>query len=80
MKLTATLLTAALAAGILLGCDPAQAQVDAAVTNPAIPTPPSPDPYETYVKTSVDFQRVKQDKDWAWKAWPVWTYMPWTYK
>jgi len=38
------------------------------------------DPYETYVKTSRDFQRVKQDKEWALKAWPSWVYMPWTYK
>jgi len=38
------------------------------------------DPYETYVKTSRDFQRVRQDKAWALKAWPSWTYMPWTYQ
>ena len=36
------------------------------------------DPYETYVKTSKDFKPVKQDKDWALKAWPSWTYMPWS--
>jgi len=38
------------------------------------------DAYETYVKTSKDFQRVKQDKEWAWKAWPTWVYMPWSYQ
>ena len=38
------------------------------------------DPYETYVKTSKDFKPVKQDKEWALKAWPSWAYMPWTYK
>ncbi|KKK48468.1 hypothetical protein LCGC14_3144810, partial [marine sediment metagenome] len=42
--------------------------------------PGQPDPYEIYVKTSKDFKRVKQDKEWALKAWPSWTYMPWTYK
>ena len=35
------------------------------------------DPYETYVKTSKDFKPVKQDKDWALKAFPSWTFMPW---
>ena len=38
------------------------------------------DAYETYILTSRDFQRVRQDKDWALKAWPFWTYMPWSYK
>lgn len=38
------------------------------------------DPYEQYVKTSRDFQPVKQDKEWCLKAFPSWTYMPWTYK
>ncbi len=38
------------------------------------------DPYETYIKTSRDFARVKQDKDWALKAWPSWVYMPWTFQ
>ncbi len=38
------------------------------------------DPYESYVKTNRDFVRVKQDKEWAWKAWPGWTYMPWTHQ
>ena len=38
------------------------------------------DPYEKYVKTSKDFKRVKQDKQWVLKAWPSWTYMPWTYQ
>ncbi|PCJ56527.1 MAG: beta-galactosidase [Planctomycetota bacterium] len=40
----------------------------------------TPDPYEKYIKTSKDFKRVKQDKDWAYKAWPSWIYMPWYYK
>ena len=38
------------------------------------------DPYETYVRTSEDFRPVQQDKDWALKAWPSWTYMPWTHQ
>jgi hypothetical protein len=38
------------------------------------------DPYEKYVKTSKDFQPVKQDKAWCLKAFPSWTYMPWTYQ
>ena len=41
---------------------------------------PSQDPYEKYVKTSKDFQPVKQDKAWALKAWPSWTFMPWYYQ
>ena len=28
------------------------------------------DPYEKYVKTSKDFQPVKQDKAWCYKAFP----------
>jgi len=35
------------------------------------------DPYEIYIKTSRDFKPVKQDKAWALKAFPSWTYMPW---
>jgi hypothetical protein len=38
------------------------------------------DAYATYVKTSRDFQRVKQDKAWALKAFPSWTVMPWYYQ
>lgn len=38
------------------------------------------DPYEKYIKTSRDFKRVKQDKDWCYKAWPGWIYMPWYYR
>ena len=38
------------------------------------------DPYETYLKNSRDFVRVKQDRDWALKAWPSWTYMPWYFR
>jgi len=43
----------------------------------AAPTPQAVDPYEHYVRTSEDFRRVKQDRDWALKAWPSWIYMPW---
>lgn len=39
--------------------------------------PSQEDSYERYVRTSKDFKRVKQDKAFAWKAWPGWTYMPW---
>ncbi len=39
-----------------------------------------PDPYEQYVRTSEDFRAVKQDKTWALKAFPSWTFMPWTYQ
>jgi hypothetical protein len=39
-----------------------------------------PDPYEQYVKSSKDFRRVKQDKDWLLKAYPSWLYMPWTHQ
>src|SRR2546423_10175678 len=38
------------------------------------------DPYEHYVKTSKDFRPVRQEKDWLLKAFPSWTYMPWTYQ
>lgn len=38
---------------------------------------PQQDPYEKYIKTSKDFQPVKQDKAWALKAFPSWTFMPW---
>ena len=38
------------------------------------------DAYEVYVRTSRDFRSVRQDKDWALKAWPSWTYMPWYYQ
>ena len=38
------------------------------------------DAYARYVRTSQDFRRVKQDKAWAWKAFPGWLYMPWTYQ
>lgn len=38
------------------------------------------DAYEKYVNTSKDFQRVKQDKEWCYSAFPSWTYMPWTYQ
>ena len=36
------------------------------------------DPYEQYVRTSEDFRPVKQDKAWAYQAFPNWTFMPWT--
>jgi hypothetical protein len=38
------------------------------------------DPYEHYVKTSEDFRPVSQDKAWCDKAFPSWTYMPWTFR
>lgn len=38
------------------------------------------DSYANYVKTSKDFQPVKQDKAWCLTAFPSWTHMPWTYK
>jgi len=38
------------------------------------------DPYETYVKTSKDFKRVKQDATMLWKAYPSWIYMPWYFQ
>ena len=37
---------------------------------------PESDPYAKYVKTSRDFQPVKQDKEWCQQAFPSWTYMP----
>jgi hypothetical protein len=36
------------------------------------------DPYEDYVRHSEEFASVKQDKAWAGKACPSWTFMPWT--
>ncbi len=41
---------------------------------------PDADPYEAYVKSSKDFQPVKQDKAWCYKAFPSWTFMPWTFQ
>ena len=38
------------------------------------------DAYERYVKTSRDFKPVRHDKEWALKAWPSWTYMPWYFQ
>ena len=38
------------------------------------------DPYETYVRTSEDFRAVKQDRAWALRAFPSWTFMPWTHQ
>ena len=38
------------------------------------------DPYEDYVRDSEDFRAVKQDRDWAAKAFPSWTIMPYTAK
>jgi len=46
----------------------------------AAPAAAQDDPYEHYVLTSRDFQRVRQDKDWCYAAFPSWTYMPWTYR
>lgn len=39
-----------------------------------------PDPYEQYVKTSHDFQPVKQDAAWLRQAFPDWVYLPWTFQ
>ena len=41
---------------------------------------PAADPYEHYLKTSRDFEPVKQDKAWLYRAFPSWTFMPWTYQ
>ena len=38
------------------------------------------DPYENYVRTSEDFRAVKQEQAWALRAWPSWTFMPWTHQ
>ncbi len=38
------------------------------------------DLYTQYVRTSRDFQRVKQDPAWLRQAFPGWLYMPWTYQ
>jgi hypothetical protein len=38
------------------------------------------DAYEKYVKTSKDFQPVKQDKAFLTKTYPSWTFMPWYYQ
>jgi hypothetical protein len=38
------------------------------------------DPYEHYVRTSEDFRHVRQDEATLRKAWPTFTYMPWTYQ
>jgi hypothetical protein len=38
------------------------------------------DAYETYINTSKDFVPVKQDKAWCYKAFPSWTFMPWTFQ
>ena len=38
------------------------------------------DAYERYVRTSEDFRAVKQEKGWALRAWPSWTFMPWTHQ
>lgn len=38
------------------------------------------DAYEEYVRASEDFRAVKQDKAWADRAFPSWTFMPWTYQ
>ena len=46
----------------------------------SIPSVPGADFYENYVRTSGDFQAVKQDKAWAYAAFPAWTFMPWTHQ
>ena len=40
----------------------------------------SEDVYVHYVRTSKDFQRVKQERIWSDKAFPGWIYMPWSYQ
>ena len=45
-----------------------------------MPRLPAADAYEHYVRTSEDFRVVKQEKDWALRAWPGWTFMPWTHQ
>ena len=46
----------------------------------ALPAAGAEDPYGIYVRSSEDFRAVKQEKAWACKAFPSWTYMPWTYQ
>lgn len=46
----------------------------------ALPDMEVVDAYTLYVRTSSDFQRVKQEKAWLEKAYPGWIYMPWTYQ
>ncbi|MES2462866.1 MAG: hypothetical protein V4671_19965, partial [Armatimonadota bacterium] len=36
--------------------------------------------YARYVRTSRDFQSVKQEAAWLQKAYPGWIFMPWTYQ
>ena len=38
------------------------------------------DAYSRYVRSSRDFKRVRQDREWLDKAYPGWIYMPWTYQ
>lgn len=38
------------------------------------------DAYARYIRTSRDFQRVKQDAGWLERAYPGWIYMPWTFQ
>jgi hypothetical protein len=38
------------------------------------------DPYETYIKTSRDFQPVRMEPTVLLKAYPSWVYMPWYYQ
>ena len=38
------------------------------------------DSFEHYIRTSEDFRAVKQKKAWALRAWPSWTFMPWTHQ
>lgn len=42
--------------------------------------PSANDAYERYVRTSEDFRPVRQEKAWAWRAFPNWTFMPWTHQ
>jgi hypothetical protein len=64
---------AAHAAGVLAG-------VVAAAVLACGPALAEEDVYETYVKTSKDFKPVRQDKEWLYKQYPSWAYMPWTFQ
>ena len=41
---------------------------------------PAEDAYEKYIRTSEDFRAVRQDPEMTLRAWPSWTYMPWTHQ
>lgn len=43
-------------------------------------SPALSDAYANYIRQSNDFKEVHQEPEWALKAFPSWTYMPWTYQ